>query len=105
MVFTIIAVEVQLKLIEVKAVPVFSVSFCLFNLTYQSRIHCINLLFRGNIKKHTREYPRVFNQRAWVLPEISAYWHYLDVMSIVLFKMRVNDECQLVVESYGICRV
>jgi hypothetical protein len=72
MVFTIIAVEVQLKLIEVKAVPIFSVSFCLFYLTYQSRIHCINLLFRGNIKKHTRGYPRVFNQRAWVLPEISA---------------------------------
>lgn len=45
MVFTVIAVEVKIKLIEVKAVPVLGVSFCLFYLTYQSRIHCINLLF------------------------------------------------------------
>lgn len=45
MVFAIIAVEVKIKLIEVKAVSVLGVSFGLFNLAYQSRIHCINLLF------------------------------------------------------------
>ncbi len=37
--------------------------------------------------------------------EISAYGRYLDVMSIVLFKMQVNDKCKIIMESYGICRV
>jgi hypothetical protein len=45
MVFTIIAVKIKVKLIEVEAVPVLSVPFCFFNLAYQSRIHCVNLLF------------------------------------------------------------
>ena len=37
--------------------------------------------------------------------EISAYGRYLDVMSIVLFKMQVNDKRGIIMESYGICRV
>jgi len=43
--FAIIAVKVNLKLSEVEAVSILSVPFCLFDLAYQSRIHCINLLF------------------------------------------------------------
>jgi hypothetical protein len=45
MVFTIVAMKIKVKLIEVEAVSILSVTFCLFYLTYQSRIHCINLLF------------------------------------------------------------
>jgi hypothetical protein len=45
MVFAIITVKINFELGEVKTVPVFSVPFCFFNLAYQSRIHCINLLF------------------------------------------------------------
>jgi hypothetical protein len=45
MVFAIIAVEIKVKLIEVEAVSILSVPFCFFDLAYQSRIHCINLLF------------------------------------------------------------
>ena len=45
MVFAIIAVKIKVKLIEVEAVPILSVPFCFFDLAYQSRIHCINLLF------------------------------------------------------------
>ena len=44
-VFTIVAVKIKVKLVEVEAVPIFSVPFCFFDLAYQSRIHCINLLF------------------------------------------------------------
>jgi len=44
MVLTIITVEIKVKLIEVEAMPILCISFCLFNLAYQSRIHCINLL-------------------------------------------------------------
>ena len=41
----IIAVKIKIKLIKVKTVPVFSISFCFFNLAYQSRIHFSYLLF------------------------------------------------------------
>lgn len=58
MVFAIVAVKIKIKLIEVEAAPVLCISFCLFNLADQSRIHCTSLLFEG-IKKHTRGYPRV----------------------------------------------
>jgi hypothetical protein len=44
-VFTIVAVEIKVKLIEVEAVSILSVPFCFFDLAYQSRIHCITLLF------------------------------------------------------------
>ena len=44
-VFTIIAVKIKVKLIEVEAVSILSVPFCFFDLAYHSRIHCINLLF------------------------------------------------------------
>ncbi len=47
MVFTIITVEIKVKLIEVEAVPILCISFCLFYLAYQSRIHFFNLLFEG----------------------------------------------------------
>lgn len=45
MVFAIVAAEIKVKLVEVKAMPVLSVSFCFFYLADQSRIHCISLLF------------------------------------------------------------
>ena len=44
MVFTIVAMKIKVKLIEVEAVSILSVPFCFFDLAYQSRIHCISLL-------------------------------------------------------------
>jgi hypothetical protein len=44
MMFAIVAMEIKVKLIEVEAVSILCISFCLFYLAYQSRIHCINLL-------------------------------------------------------------
>jgi hypothetical protein len=42
MVFTIIAVEIKVKLVEMEAMAILSVPFCLFYLAYQSRIHCVS---------------------------------------------------------------
>ena len=47
MMFTIVAVEVEVKLIEVESTSILRVTFCLFNLTYQSRIHYVYLLLGG----------------------------------------------------------
>jgi hypothetical protein len=44
-VLTIVTVKIKVKLIEVESVSILSVTFCFFDLTYQSRIHCISLLF------------------------------------------------------------
>jgi len=44
-VFTIVAVKIKVKLIEVEAMSILCISFCLFDLADQSRIHCITLLF------------------------------------------------------------
>ncbi len=43
--FIISPVKGKVELIKSEVVPVFSVPFCLFYFAYQSRIHCIVLLF------------------------------------------------------------
>ena len=45
MVFAVVAMKIKIKLIEVEAMPILRVTLCLFYLTYQSRIHCVSLLF------------------------------------------------------------
>ena len=52
MMFTIIAVEIKIKLVEVEAMTILSVPFCLFYLAYQSRIHCVCLLLVEYKKIH-----------------------------------------------------
>lgn len=59
MVFTIVTVKIKVKLIKVEAVPILSVTFRLFKLADQSRIHCSSLLFCENIK-NTRGHIRVY---------------------------------------------
>jgi len=44
-VFAIVTVKIKIKLIEVEAMSILCISFCLFYLAYQSRIHFIYLLF------------------------------------------------------------
>ncbi len=46
--------------------------------------------------------PRVFNERTWVFREISAYWRYLDLMSIVLFDVQVNNKMGILLNRIGI---
>jgi len=45
MMFTIVPVKIKVKFIEVEAMSILCISFCFFYFAYQSRIHCINLLF------------------------------------------------------------
>ena len=47
MMLAIIAMKIKIKLVEMEAMPVLCVSFCLFYLAYQSRIHCSISFFGG----------------------------------------------------------
>jgi hypothetical protein len=77
MVFAIVTVEIKVKLVEVKAVSILSVTLCLFDLADQSRIHCSSLLFCGNIK-NTRGHIRVYLvNMPGNFHEKIAYRHYL----------------------------
>ena len=86
----VVAMKSKIKLVEEEAISLFSISSGFLSLTNHSIVHFVYLLSEIRIKK-AREQTRAFRLNPYFYVGICSHKDiYLNELSIVLFRRRVN---------------